>query len=61
MLDRFERFITYALLALIGVVVLLATAELAWLLVKDVFTAIAAMVVALAIGQYLVQRARRAP
>ena len=132
MLDRFERLITYALLALIGVVVVLATAELAWLLAKDVFTpplflleigelqeifgqflmvligielmytlklyiedrsvhveavlavalialarkiivvepkdlspgtllAIAAMVVALAVGQYLVQRARRAP
>lgn len=38
MLDRFERFITYALLILIGAVVLLATVELAWLLAKDLFT-----------------------
>lgn len=37
-LDRFERFVTYALLVLIGAVVLLATAELAWLLAKDVLT-----------------------
>jgi uncharacterized membrane protein (DUF373 family) len=37
-LDRFERLITYALLVLIGAVVVLATAELAWLLAKDVLT-----------------------
>jgi uncharacterized membrane protein (DUF373 family) len=37
-LDRFERFITSALLALIALVVLLATIELAWLLGKDVLT-----------------------
>lgn len=37
-LDRFERFITYALLVLMGAVVLLATVELAWLLAKDVLT-----------------------
>ncbi len=38
LLDRFERFITHALLVLIGAVVLLATVELAWLLAKDVLT-----------------------
>ena len=38
LLDRFERFITHALLVLIGAVVVLATAELAWLLAKDVLT-----------------------
>ena len=32
LLDRFERFITHALLVLIGAVILLATVELAWLL-----------------------------
>ena len=38
LLDRFERFITHALLVLIGAVILLATVELAWLLAKDVLT-----------------------
>ena len=37
-LDRFERFITSALLLLIGAVVLLATTELAWLLAQDLLT-----------------------
>ena len=37
-LERFERFVTRALLLLIAVVVLLATAELAWLLGKDILT-----------------------
>ncbi len=37
-LDRFERFITYALLVLMGTVVLLATVELAWLLANDLLT-----------------------
>lgn len=37
-LDRFERFLTRALLVLIALVVLLATVELAWLLGKDVLT-----------------------
>jgi uncharacterized membrane protein (DUF373 family) len=37
-LDRFERLLTGSLLALIALVVLLATVELAWLLVKDVLT-----------------------
>ena len=37
-LEHFERLVTRALLVLIGLVVLLATVELAWLLAKDVMT-----------------------
>ncbi len=37
-MERFERLITRALLALIAVVVLLATVELAWLLGTDLLT-----------------------
>lgn len=37
-LDKFERLITIALLILMMGVVLLATLELAWILVKDVIT-----------------------
>ena len=37
-LEKFERAITHILLVLIACVVLLATIELAWLLVKDVLT-----------------------
>lgn len=37
-LERFERLLTQALLVLIALVVVLATVELAWLLVKDVLT-----------------------
>ncbi len=37
-LDKFERAITHTLLVLMAGVVLLATIELAWILVKDVLT-----------------------
>jgi uncharacterized membrane protein (DUF373 family) len=37
-LEKFERAITHALLVLMACVVLLATIELAWILVKDVLT-----------------------
>ena len=37
-LEKFEHFITRALLVMMAVVVLLATVELAYLLVKDVLT-----------------------
>ena len=37
-LDKFERAITHTLLVLMASVVLLATIELAWILVKDVLT-----------------------
>lgn len=37
-LEKFERAITSALLVLMACVVLLATIELAWILVKDVLT-----------------------
>ena len=37
-LEKFERAVTYTLLVLMAGVVLLATIELAWILVKDVLT-----------------------
>jgi uncharacterized membrane protein (DUF373 family) len=37
-LDRFESAITGALLVMMGIVVLLATVELAWVLAKDMLT-----------------------
>lgn len=37
-LEKFERAITFTLLVLMACVVLLATIELAWILVKDVLT-----------------------
>ena len=37
-LEKFERAITFTLLVLMASVVLLATIELAWILVKDVLT-----------------------
>lgn len=37
-LERFERLVTRALLVLMGLVVLVATVQLAWLLAKDLLT-----------------------
>ena len=37
-LERFEQIITYILMFMMAIVILLATYELAWLLVKDVLT-----------------------
>ncbi len=37
-LERFEQIITYILMFMMAIVILLATYELAWLLVKDVMT-----------------------
>lgn len=37
-LENFERLIIYVLLALMAIVVLFATVELAWLLAKDLFS-----------------------
>lgn len=37
-LEKFERALTHILLVLMAGVVLLATIELAWILVKDVLT-----------------------
>lgn len=37
-LDRFERIVMYVLLVVLAAVVLLATVELVWVIVKDVLT-----------------------